>query len=235
MKLTVLALLSLFLLSAVLTGCERGVTRDTYDELKAPAETAEKIVKYYFETHVYDATDMFVCADMAAEVWNMLKAQDIAALIMVGNLNAPINKITESNHSWVLAEIAPGEYLALETTGGVVKPRDSNPQYYRGWTFQTPAAEKDWQRLAREFNTRVEIVNDITAQINQVVAEYNEEVETYNQMIGGGYTESQIRAQEVVIDQLAAIKAKLDEIKESMEEELYNIQARMEGLATVML
>ena len=200
-----------------------------------PAETAAKIVKYYHETHIYDRADMFVCADMAAEVWNMLKAQGINALIMVGNLNAPIMEITQCDHSWVLAEVAPGEYLALETTGGIVVPRSENAQYYRGWNFETPAAEKDWQRLAREFNTRVEIVNSLNNEINTVIAEYNDGVNTYNEMIGGGYSSAQIKTQEELIDQLRAIKDKLIEIKESMEEKLYNIQDQMEGLATPML
>lgn len=197
-----------------------------------PAETAENVVRYYHETHVYDATDMFVCADMAAEVWNMLKAQGISALITVGNLGRQITDITKCTHSWVLAEIGPGEYLALEATGGVVKPRGTNPEYYRGWTFDTPAAEKDWQRLAREFNTRLEIFNYINSEANKADIEYNNAVNIYNQLAEGGSGGIQLEDQEDILKKWLVIKDKLDEIKESMEEILYDIQGQMENLAT---
>ena len=196
------------------------------------AETAENIVRYYHETHVYDETDLFVCADMAAEVWNMLKAQGINALITVGNLDRPITDITKCTHSWVLAEIGPGEYLALETTGGVVKTRGTNPEYYRGWTFDTPADEKDWQRLAREYNIRVEIVNDIISEANKADIEYNSAVNIYNLLAEGNPGGAQLEDQEDIMKKWLAIKNKLTEIKESMEEVLYSIQYQMEGLAT---
>ena len=196
------------------------------------AETAENVVRYYHETHVYDATDMFVCADMAAEVWNMLKAQGIRALITVGNIDRPITDITKCTHSWVLAETGPGEYLALETTGGVVKPWSTNPEYYRGWTFDTPAAEKDWQRLAREYNIRVEIVNDVISEVNKAEIEYNSAVNIYSQLAEGGPGGIQLEDQEDIMKKWLVIRNKLIEIKESMEEVLYSIQDQMEGLAT---
>ena len=195
-----------------------------------PAETAENIVRYYHETHVYDATDLFVCADMAAEVWNMLKAQGINALITVGDLNRQITDIARCKHSWVLAEIGPGEYLALETTGGVVKPRGTNPEYYRGWTFDTPAAEKDWQRLARDFNTRLEIVNYMNIEINIADIEYHSAIDQYNTMVINGM--GNLDEQEEIINKLLAVRDKLVEIRKSMEEKLYNIQDQMESLAT---
>jgi hypothetical protein len=197
-----------------------------------PAETAENVVRYYHETHVYDATDMFVCADMAAEVWNMLKAHGISALITVGDLDRQITDIAKCDHSWVLAEIGPGEYLALETTGGVVKPRGTNPEYYRGWTFDTPADEKDWQSLVREYNIRVEIVNDIVSEAKKAEIEYYSAVDIYNQLAESGPGGTQLEDQEDIMKKWLTIKNKLNEIKESMEEELYNIRDQMESLAT---
>lgn len=95
--------------------------KDQYELVgKTPAETAGNIVRLYHETHVYSAYDLFVCGDMAAEVWNMLKAQGIKSILVVGNKDMAIDDILNSNHAWVLAEIAPGEYLALETTAGRV-------------------------------------------------------------------------------------------------------------------
>ena len=179
-----------------------------------PAETAEKIVRYYHDTHVYDAYDLFVCADMAAEVWNMLKAQGIDALIAVGDIHNPISNIVQCNHSWVLAEVAPGEYLELETTGGRVVLESENPLYYRGWTFDTPAEEKEYQRLVREYNTMVGIRNDVADEVNEA-AEY------YNQA-----------SNQVEADQRMAVYEKLKEVLESMETQLLDIKAEIDGLAT---
>ena len=178
------------------------------------AETAANIIRYYHDTHVYDVYDMFVCADMAAEVWNMLKAQGISSTIVVGDINNPINNIIQSNHSWVLAEIAPGEYLALETTGGRVVLESENPLYYRGWTYDTPAKAKEHQKLIREYNVRVGIRNELAAEEREVVAQYNQS------------TNQQTR------DELLAVRDKLVELIEQHESVLLGIKAEMESLAT---
>ena len=52
---------------------------------------------------------------MSLDVWNMLKAQGINALVQIGNVDRTIEEVVESNHAWVLAEISPGNFLALET------------------------------------------------------------------------------------------------------------------------
>ncbi|GAH82550.1 unnamed protein product, partial [marine sediment metagenome] len=80
---------------------------------ETPTETAEKIVKHYHETHIYSKYDFFVCSDMALDVWDMLKAQGINALIQIGNVETGAKDITEADHAWVLAETSPGQYLAL--------------------------------------------------------------------------------------------------------------------------
>src|SRR4030042_2066684 len=109
-------LLVAFLFSILLTGCPTGSSG--VRPADAPAETAQKIVSYYRETHVYSSYDLFVCSDMAAEVWNMLKAAGIDSIIAVGRIDASIGDILDSNHAWVLAEVGSGQFLALETTGG---------------------------------------------------------------------------------------------------------------------
>ena len=124
---------------------------------ETPAETAAKIVRYYHETHVYSTYDLFVCSDMAAEVWNMLKAQGINAVVVVGDIDTPTSDIVLSDHAWVLAEVAPGERLALETTDGYAVPQSQNALYYRGWFFNTPGELKNHNALIREYNVRVEI------------------------------------------------------------------------------
>jgi len=131
-----------------------------------PAETAAKIVSYYRKTHVYSSYDLFVCSDMAAEVWNMLKAAGIDSVVAVGRIDSAISDILDSNHAWVLAEVAPGQYLALETTAGFTVPESENPLYYRGWSFDSPADLKAYNDLIREYNTRVGFRNLLANEYN---------------------------------------------------------------------
>jgi predicted nuclease with TOPRIM domain len=190
--------------------------QEQYELLGATkAETAENIVRNYYKTHEYSTTDLFVCSDMASEVWNMLKAQGIDAVIVVGNKDTAISNILESNHAWVLAEVAPGENLALETTAGQVIPRSKNPLYYRGWSFNSPGELKKHNALVREYNVRVGIHNDIVDEANKVINEYNQAT-------------SQNTA-----DKLEAVYQKLTELIEAQEAEMTDIKAELDSLATI--
>jgi outer membrane murein-binding lipoprotein Lpp len=137
-------------------------------------ETVTNIIEYYHDTHAYSKADLFVCSDMASEVWSMLKAQGIDALIVVGSKDTPINDIILSDHAWLLAEVDSGQYLALETTAGYVVYENENPLYYQGWYFDSPADMKSYNELVREYNVRVEIINQIITEDQQVVAEHNQ-------------------------------------------------------------
>jgi len=137
-------------------------------------ETVTNIIEYYHDTHAYSITDLFVCSDMASEVWSMLKAQGIDALILVGSKDTPINDIILSDHAWLLAEIDGGQYLALETTGGYVVYEDENPLYYQGWYFDSPADMKSYNELVKEYNVRVDIINQLIEEDQQVVDEHNQ-------------------------------------------------------------
>ncbi|MFC1964123.1 hypothetical protein ACFLV1_01940 [Chloroflexota bacterium] len=181
---------------------------------ETPAETAAKIVKYYHETHVYSTYDLFVCSDMASEVWNMLKAQGINAVVVVGDIDKPVSDIVLSDHAWVLAEVASGERLALETTGGYVVPESQNALYYRGWFFDTPKALKSHNELIWEYNVRVEVRNQLAAEANKVRDEHNQAT-------------SQSTA-----DRLKAVHDKLIELIEAQEAELSKINAEITSLAT---
>jgi len=180
------------------------------------AETAENIVRNYHETHVYSMTDLFVCSDMASEVWNMLKAQDIDAIIVVGNKDAVITDILQSNHAWVLAEVAPGEYLALETTAGYAVPKGQNPRYYYGWYFDSPSELKSNNKLVREYNVRIDIHNDIVAESHEVLDEYNQ------------------ATNQTTADKLEAVYNKLIELIEAQEAELDKIKSDIDELASVL-
>ena len=179
-----------------------------------PAETAENIVRYYHETHVYSTYDLFVCSDMAAEIWNMLKAQGINAVMAVGDIDTGIGDIVLSDHAWVLAEVAPGEYLALETTGGFAVPKSQNALYYQGWSFASPKELKSHNQLVREYSVRVDIRNQLADEANKVIEEHNQ------------------ATNQSTADKLKAVYDKLIELIKAREAELNNIESEIDGLAT---
>ncbi len=137
------------------------------------AETAENIIRYYHDTHEYSTTDLFVCSDMASEVWNMLKTAGINAVIAVGDISVQVTDIVACTHAWVLAEVEPGHYLALETTAGYSVSVEKNPLYYRGWTFNSPASLKAYNDKIQEYNTIVVVRNRIAAEINETIELHN--------------------------------------------------------------
>ena len=154
-----------------------------------PLEIAESIVRQYHETHVYSEYDLFVCSDMALDIWNMLKARGINAIIQIGNVEEDIQDITEANHAWVLAETSPGKYLALETTGGYAV-RD-NLLYYQGWSFHNPRSYKRFLELKREYNMRTELVEQYAAEYellhNSAIGLQDEFEQSYNRLSGTSY------------------------------------------------
>jgi len=144
----------------------------------------------------------------------MLKAQGISAIVVVGNKDALISDILQSNHAWVLATVAPGEYLALETTGGYTVKKSENPLYYVGWSFNSPAdlkANNDW---IKEHNTRVGFRNQINTEVNKVVALHNS------------------ASSPAEADKYQAVYDKLVELRTAQETELNNLMAKIEELAT---
>jgi hypothetical protein len=174
-----------------------------------PAETAQKIVAYYHETHVYSAYDLFVCSDMAAEVWNMLKAAGISSIIVVGNVDSAIGDILLSNHAWVLAEVDPAQYLALETTAGFTVTESENPLYYRGWSFASPADLKSYNDLIQEYNTRVGFRNLLAQEANEAASLHNDAA---TQAEADKWLALYNELQELLADQEAALNALMAQI-----------------------
>jgi|SRR5208283_3862785 len=107
-------------------------------------ETLKGIVEEYHQTHTYTLADWYVCAQMAQDVWDMVETQGITAKIGVGNVSERVPTIQDATHAWVLAEVAPDQWVALETTGGFLVCADTNycainnPLYFYGWDFATP-------------------------------------------------------------------------------------------------
>jgi len=167
------------------------------------AETAERIAKFYQEAHYY-WENVYDCSEMSADVWNMLQAQGIGARLVVGNPDVPAyDDITLSNHSWVMAEVAPGEYLAIEAVGGYSVSRQTNGGYYRGWTFNNPAEINLYYELITEYNVRVEMRNRLEVEANLALSQGN-----------------------------ISLYSKLVQLRTEQETELNNIRARYEALAT---
>ncbi len=206
-----------------------------------PAETALKIIKLYHETHVYSTYDLFVCGDMAQEVWNMLKAQNINAKIQIGNTKTAVKEMTDSDHAWVLAEIASGTYLALETTGGFSVTQSENPLYYQGWSFKSPKDFKDYTDLLNEYNLRLSIVNDMGSRYNdagkdleQANAAYSQMVTAFNaQYAGKPITADSRAAQDKVTAQQLVVREKQGRVSQALDE--YNRQKTvLPGILTKM-
>jgi hypothetical protein len=153
---------------------------------------------------------------MAAEVWNMLKAAGITSVIAVGNKDTAISDILQSNHAWVLAEVAPGQYLALETTGGFTVSGSENPLYYRGWAFDSPAELKSYNDYVKEYNTRVGFRNLLNNEANEAVGLYNN-------------ASTQAEA-----DKWLALYNKLIELRNDQEAILNTLMAQINSLAAVI-
>jgi hypothetical protein len=129
---------------------------------KATLEQLQKIVRDYHATHTYSMDDLFVCVDMAIDVWNILKTKKINAKILAGRVDQDITHLNglehigQINHAWVVAEPQPGVAVPLETTGGyVVTPDKPNYRlYFEGTDFNNPKAFKEFIELrGRAFDT----------------------------------------------------------------------------------
>ena len=129
--------ISIFLLTTLM-GCISESPRDHNINI------IKQIVEEYHESHTYIGTDVYVCGDMARDVWNMVKTQGINAKIVVGNIDKDTKSMSEATHVWVLAEVSLDEWVAMETTGGYLVCDDpdicpiSNSRYYRGFQFSDP-------------------------------------------------------------------------------------------------
>lgn len=137
-------------------------------------EIVTGIVEDYHKTHTYSMPDLFVCADMAIDVWNMVETQGINAKITVGNVDNPDADWKEYNHAWVLAETSPGRWLALETTGGYVTYEGG---YYTGFYFENARDFKEYLELTKEYGARIDRINVLQMEYSD---SYDEWVKEYN-------------------------------------------------------
>jgi len=136
-------------------------------------ELCEEIVEEYHKTHTYIGKDIYVCGDMAEDVWNMVVTKGMNAEIMLGNVDEEIHDINKANHAWVVAEIGNENWLALECTGGYIVHGKDNHLYYNAWNFYNPKDFREYLELRKLYNEQL-------AKYNQALGEYNQLVEIYN-------------------------------------------------------
>jgi hypothetical protein len=111
--------------------------------------TVKGIIEEYHRTHTYLLADMYTCAQMSQDVWDEVETQGITAVIYLGSVDKDISTIEDADHAWVLAEVAPGEWIALETTGGFLVCGNANicsvnnPRYFSGFKFDNPKEVQD--------------------------------------------------------------------------------------------
>jgi len=142
-----------------------------------PAQTTEQIceeiAKNYYATHKYIGNDVFDCDNMACDIWDMLIARGINAKIAIGNVKQGINSIEDVNHAWVMAEVSPDGWLAIECTGGYLVYYSDNNLYYYGITLNNPKELRDFYDLYDRYQRQA-------LRYQRAVAYYNSLLERYN-------------------------------------------------------
>jgi len=167
-RLTLLAIVTVAIL-LILGACAPSTT--------TPAQTTEQIceeiAKNYYATHKYIGNDVFDCDNMACDIWDMLIARGINAKIAIGNVKHKVKNIDDVNHAWVVAEVSPSEWLAIECTGGYLVYGSDNSLYYYGIIFNNPKELRDfydlydrYRRQALRYQRAVEYYNSLVEQYN---------------------------------------------------------------------
>jgi hypothetical protein len=189
-------------------------SRQTYTDIpqvNIPSEekilTVSQIARTYHASHTYYEDNIFACGDMACDIWDMLKTEGINADIHIGRIDKDQYSSNESNHAWVLAEIEPGRWLAVETTGGYVVYGSDNPRYYAGWGFSTPKQFRDYELLITRYN-------DQLSKFQEEIDEYNTIVEHYNH---AGLL-AQLKIKDDLDTQYRIVEQRLQDLQETSED-----------------
>jgi len=152
-------------------------------ETDANTRILQQIVKDYHAIHTYSTEDYYVCADMAQDVWNIVDTQGIPALLVGGNIENPAADRKKYNHAWVIVEVSPQQWIALETTAGTLVTRTANPNYFKGIFFKNPKDMKTYLDYTKEYNNELERMAALQQQYTTKLAEYNAELDNYNSLV----------------------------------------------------
>ena len=151
----------------VLTETPTSVPTESLEERNV--RISEEIVKKYHETHAKSGSEILECGDMACDVWEMLESEGIHARIMIGRLDREVANISDADHAWVVAEVGSNTWLALDPTEG---QSATNPLYYSGWHFRTPADFKRYEQLLTQFNDQSSKYGTERLKYQRMVEEY---------------------------------------------------------------
>ena len=88
-----------------------------------------------------------------------------------GQLNSDM--IDNLTHAWVLAEVSPGFWLAIECTGGYVVYSNENENYYHGLTFSNPKNYRSFLDLYRDWKMQTMDYENEKLFCNRLAETYN--------------------------------------------------------------
>jgi hypothetical protein len=171
------------LVASLPSGQESTVTVSIENQEDSNIRVLQQIVEDYHKIHTYSLYDYFVCADMAQDVWNIVETRGMRAVLVAGNIQNPDADWKDYDHAWVIVEAAPHQWVALETTGGFLVFKTSNPNYYQGIFFANPKDLKTNMDLIHDYNNEIGRFATIVNQYNAKVSTYNSEQDYYGSLL----------------------------------------------------
>jgi hypothetical protein len=91
-----------------------------------------------------------------------------------GTMNLSNSSTIDSfNHAWVLAEVSPGLWLAIECTGGYIVYSDENEKYYQGVTFSNPKNYRSFLSLYRDWKAKALDYENERSYYKELICSYN--------------------------------------------------------------
>lgn len=100
-----------------------------------------EIGRQYHASHIYIAGETD-CNDMTIDIWNMLLAQNIKSVIVIGNLDNPLAGFSECDHAWLNVFDPEGLITAIEPTTGQVFYGDTpgaDPYWTGSFLYKKPS------------------------------------------------------------------------------------------------
>lgn len=135
----------------------------------AKEEICRAVVTNFVATHKY-APGSFVCVEFAAGVWWELMRKGVNARVRIGSTD--IASINSPNHAWVMAEMSPGIWIAIEPQKGIVYPEQGS-LYYRGFDFAGDAEVRQHNRCLADLREARRIYNEEVEKRDEYQARYN--------------------------------------------------------------
>jgi hypothetical protein len=174
-------------------------------------EIVTKLVKNYYDSHLY-LIDIYDCNNMATDIWDILQKLKIKSRIVIGSIDKAIDNILNSDHAWILAEVNPGEFLALETTGGFAVMESENNKYFHGWYFTDPAQLKANDDLKAAYNAEAVFLMFLSEKRKTVNDEYVTAANQGNQILADQKEAIFSKLNEIINEKGASHQATLDKI-----------------------